>query len=119
MKILAIVGSPRLKGNTNYLVDVALREAKNLGAKTEKVILSQYEVNPCQGHDNCGSLDVCVQKDDTGWILEKFCEADVVIPPSPVAMTILRLRRSPSQPPGNWERPEVTLSAERRKPDCR
>ena len=84
MKILAIVGSSRLKGNTNYLVDVALREAKNLGAKTEKVILSQYEVNPCQGHDSCGSSDVCVQKDDTGWILEKFCEADGVIIATPV-----------------------------------
>jgi multimeric flavodoxin WrbA len=28
MKILAIVGSPRIKGNTNYLVDMALEEQR-------------------------------------------------------------------------------------------
>ena len=37
MKILSIVGSPRLKGNTDYLVDQALEEAAQLGAQTEKM----------------------------------------------------------------------------------
>ena len=84
MKILAIVGSPRPKGNTNYLVDEALGEAKNLGAETEKLVLSQYEVNPCLGHEDCASFDSCRQEDDTGWILEKFCEADGIILATPV-----------------------------------
>ncbi|MFC2022437.1 NAD(P)H-dependent oxidoreductase, partial [Chloroflexota bacterium] len=39
MKLVAIVGSPRLKGNTNYLVDEALKEAARLGADTEKIVL--------------------------------------------------------------------------------
>ena len=84
MKILAISGSPRLKGNTNYLVDQALREAARLGAQTEKVVLSQYKVNPCLGHDNCATFDSCKQKDDAGWILDKFCQADGVILATPV-----------------------------------
>jgi len=84
LKLLAIVGSPRLKGNTNYLVDQALEEAAKLGAQTEKVVLSQYEVNPCLGHENCASLDSCLQKDDAGWILGKFHEADGVILATPV-----------------------------------
>ena len=84
MKILAISGSPRLKGNTNYLVDQALREAARLGAQTEKVVLSQYQVNPCLGHDNCATFDSCQQKDDTGWILDRFLEADGVILATPV-----------------------------------
>ena len=84
MKILAIVGSPRLKGNTNYLVDQALEEAARLGADTEKIVLSQYEVNPCLGHDNCASFESCLQKDDAGWILDKFREADGVILATPV-----------------------------------
>jgi len=84
LKILAISGSPRLKGNTNYLVDQALREAARLGAQTEKVVLSQYKVNPCLGHDNCAAFDSCQQKDDAGWILDKFCEADGVILATPV-----------------------------------
>ncbi len=84
MKILAIVASPRLKGNTNYLVDETLREAAKLGAQTEKLILSQYNVNPCIGCDDCASRDSCVLKDDGEWILGKFCEADGVILATPV-----------------------------------
>ena len=84
MKILAIVGSPRLKGNTSYLVNQALDEARKLGAQAEKIVLSKYEVNPCLGHDDCASLDSCRQKDDAGWILDRFCGADGVILATPV-----------------------------------
>ncbi len=84
MKILAIVGSPRLKGNTNYLVDQALEEASKLAVDTEKIILGQYEVNPCLGHDDCASFKSCLQKDDAGWILDRFREADGVILATPV-----------------------------------
>jgi len=84
LKILAIVGSPRLKGNTNYLAEQALEEAAKLGAQTEKLALSQYEVNPCLGHDECASFDSCQQKDDAGWILDRFREADGVILATPV-----------------------------------
>ncbi len=84
MKIIAIVASPRLNGNTNYLVDQALNEASKSGALTEKVILSQYKVNPCQGHTDCDSFDICQQQDDAVWILDKFIQADGVILATPV-----------------------------------
>ena len=84
MNILALVGSPRLGGNTDFLVDQALAEAAKLGAQTEKIVLSQYKVNPCLGHDECSDLDQCVQRDDTAWILDKFCKADGVILATPV-----------------------------------
>lgn len=84
MKLLAIVGSPRPKGNTNYLVEQALGEAAKLGAQTEKIVLSQYKVNPCLGHEDCASYDSCLQKDDASWILDKFCQADGVILATPV-----------------------------------
>jgi len=84
LKLVAIVGSPRLNGNTNYLVNQALTEARNMGAETEKIVLSQYRVNPCLGHDNCASFDSCRQHDDTGWILDSLCQADGVILATPV-----------------------------------
>lgn len=84
MKILALVGSPRLGGNTDSLVDQALEEAAKLGAQTEKIMLSQYTVAPCLGHDDCGSFESCAQKDDMSWILDRFCEADGVILATPV-----------------------------------
>jgi len=84
MKILAIVGSPRTEGNTNYLVDKALEEAAKSGVQTEKIILSQHDIRPCLGHDNCASYKKCTQQDDAPWILERFCEADAVILATPV-----------------------------------
>ncbi len=84
MKILAIVGSPRLKGNINYLVDEALGEAAKLGVQTEKLVLSQYKVSPCLGCDDCASRDSCRLKDDAEWILDRFCEADGIIMATPV-----------------------------------
>jgi multimeric flavodoxin WrbA len=84
MNIIAFVGSPRLGGNTDILVDQALEEAAKLGVLTEKIVLSEYKVAPCLGHDECGSFESCVQKDDTSWLLKKFCEADGVILATPV-----------------------------------
>jgi len=84
MKILAIAGSPRRKGNSNYLVDVALKEAEKLGARTEKIVLSDFKIAPCLGHDNCSSRATCAQKDDASQILDKLCDADGVIFSTPV-----------------------------------
>jgi multimeric flavodoxin WrbA len=84
LKLLAIVGSPRRKGNTNYLVDKALKKAEELGAETEKLVLSKYRVKPCLGHENCSTLGSCSIKDDTSWILDKLCCADGVILATPV-----------------------------------
>ncbi len=84
MKVVAIGGSPRLHGNTNYLIDQALGELASHGIETEKIVLNKYKVGPCQAHDNCGSFAECQQKDDGQWILEKFSQADGVILASPV-----------------------------------
>lgn len=84
MRIVAISGSPRPAGNTNYLVDQALAEAAKLGVQTEKIILSQYRVDPCQGHPDCRLLPACALEDDAPWILEKFRQADGVILATPV-----------------------------------
>jgi multimeric flavodoxin WrbA len=84
MKVVAIGGSPRLKGNTNYLIDQVLKELSSRGVETEKIVLSKYKINPCLGHDNCASFSECRQKDDAPWILEKFSQADGIILASPV-----------------------------------
>jgi multimeric flavodoxin WrbA len=84
LNILAIIGSPRLDGNTNYLTDIALEEARKSGAQTEKITISQYKVNPCLGHVDCADFDSCQQRDDVSQILDKFCQADGVILATPV-----------------------------------
>jgi len=84
MKVVAISGSPRLKGHTNHLIDQALAELEAKGIETEKIVLNEYQFSPCQAHDNCASYEACLQKDDGNWILEKYSQADGVILASPV-----------------------------------
>ena len=84
MKVVAIGGSPRLQGHTNYLIDQALNELASRGIETEKIVLNEYKIGPCQAHLNCASFSECQQKDDGSWILEKFRQADGVIIASPV-----------------------------------
>lgn len=75
MKVLAIGGSPRLNGVSNYLIDQALGELASRGIETEKIVLNQYRIGFCQAHSNCASFSECQQEDDVPWILEKFATA--------------------------------------------
>jgi len=84
MKVIAIVGSPHSKGNTSYLVDEALKEIASQGIATEKILLGECVVNPCLGHENCGSFTVCKIKDDAPGIISKYNKADGVILATPV-----------------------------------
>ncbi len=84
MKVVAIGGSPRIQGNTNFLIDQVLNELASHGMEIEKIILNEYRIGPCQGHDDCSSFRECQQKDDAPWILEKYRQADGVILASPV-----------------------------------
>lgn len=84
MKVVAIVGSPHVKGNTSYLVDEALKEISSQGIETEKILLGECVVNPCLGHNECGTYAVCKIKDDAPGIIEKYNKADGVILATPV-----------------------------------
>ncbi len=84
MKILAICGSPRLKGNTNFLVDEALQSAASLGIVTEKINLVKTKIGPCLACKNCAELSECLLKDDGDRILQKLCTADGIILATPV-----------------------------------
>jgi multimeric flavodoxin WrbA len=84
MKVIAIVGSPHANGNTSYLVDQALQELSSQGIETEKIVLGQCVVNPCLGHDKCGTFSECKVKDDAPSVIEKYNKADGVILASPV-----------------------------------
>jgi multimeric flavodoxin WrbA len=84
MKVVAIGGSPRLGGNSNFLIDQVLKELESQGIETEKIILNEYKIGFCQAHDNCHQVKKCLQQDDAPWILEKFSQADGVIIASPV-----------------------------------
>ncbi len=84
MKIVAIVGSPRLNGNTSYLADEALKEASRHGIETEKIILNNLDMRPCQNHPDCASRTSCALQDGAEKVLNSFASADGIILSSPV-----------------------------------
>ncbi|MQY81771.1 MAG: flavodoxin family protein, partial [Dehalococcoidia bacterium] len=46
MKILGIMGSPRIKGNTDLLLEEALRGAQKRQAEVEKLVVDKMKITP-------------------------------------------------------------------------
>jgi multimeric flavodoxin WrbA len=84
MKVLGILGSPRIGGNSDILLDQALAGAKDAGAEIEKVVLVKKKVSGCLDCEKCNETGVCVIKDDMQEIHKKVLEADAVIHSVPV-----------------------------------
>jgi len=82
--VLGIVGSPRRHGNTEMLVDEALRGAEEAGALVEKVILSKLDVGPCRACDACRKTGECVQRDDMPALLEQMERSQVWVLGTPI-----------------------------------
>ena len=65
MKIVAVLGSPRPKGNSALLAEAFLNTARERGADTEVYLLNQMNIKGCQGCGKCKSeSEMCVVEDD-------------------------------------------------------
>ncbi len=83
MKILGILGSPRDRGNTVLLLDAALAAAAEAGAQTEKVGVSDLDLNFCIGCGKCYATGQCIYDDGVTMLQSKMMEADGIILASP------------------------------------
>ncbi|MBP1626037.1 MAG: NADPH-dependent reductase [Holophagaceae bacterium] len=86
MKALAINGSPRKGGNTQYLLEAALAPLAKAGWETELVQIGGKNIHGCRA---CGK---CFEKrdrrcifnaDEFNGVLEKMLEADAILLGSP------------------------------------
>jgi multimeric flavodoxin WrbA len=84
MRILGVLGSPRLGGNSDLLLDQALAGAGDAGAEVEKIVLCQKKISGCMDCGKCNETGACVIKDDMPEIHEKILEADAIIHSVPV-----------------------------------
>jgi len=84
LKILGIMGSPRLKGNTDLLLEEALRGAKSRQAEVEKIVVDKMKITPCREYYGCLKDGNCVIHDDMDIIYPKLLEADGIIVASPM-----------------------------------
>lgn len=78
------MGSPRIKGNTDLLLDEALRGAQSQGAEVEKIIVDKLNIAPCREYYGCVKDGNCVIRDDMDGIYPKLLDADRVIVASPM-----------------------------------
>ena len=84
MIVLGIMGSPRIRGNTDLLLDEALRGAQSQGAEVEKIIVDKLKLSPCREFYNCAVDGNCPIKDDMKDIYPKLLDADRIIFASPM-----------------------------------
>jgi len=84
IRILGVVGSPRVGGNTELLVSEALKAAEEEGAETELLRLADKEINPCDACLSCRKTKECRIEDDFQMVFQKMVEADGIILASPV-----------------------------------
>jgi multimeric flavodoxin WrbA len=78
------MGSPRIKGNTDLLLDEALKGARSRGAEVEKIIVDKLNIAPCREYYGCLKDGNCVIRDDMDALYPKILEADAIIVASPI-----------------------------------
>jgi multimeric flavodoxin WrbA len=84
LRILGIMGSPRIGGNTDLLLDAALSGARSQGDEVEKIVVDQLNISPCREHYGCLEDGNCVIRDDMDALYAKLLEADAIIVASPM-----------------------------------
>jgi hypothetical protein len=84
MKVLGIMGSPRMGGNSDLLLDAALKGAEAEGADCRKVVLQRMDLHPCRHCDGClRTQGRCVVQDEMQTLYEPLRTADRIIIASP------------------------------------
>jgi multimeric flavodoxin WrbA len=84
MMVLGVSGSPKKGGNTEYILEEALKVASERGFKTEQLLCSSLDVEYCNDCGDCARGRPCPIKDDMGKFYELMEEADGLIISSPV-----------------------------------
>jgi multimeric flavodoxin WrbA len=84
VKVLGIYGSPRKMGNSDLLLDSALRGAQEQGADVKKIYARDLKISGCRGCDGCEKSGKCVVQDDMQDIYDLLDDAGVIILSSPI-----------------------------------
>lgn len=86
MKVLGLIGSPRVDGNTTKLVNAIIEGAAENGAEIKVYNLSGLDINACKGCMSCSLEGKCIIDDDMQQLYEEVQAADTVVLGSPIYM---------------------------------
>lgn len=85
MLILGLQGSPRKKGNTNFLLSTFMTAAEKFGARTHVIDVTQKEIIPCKEYTVCEKKGYCPIEDDVkDEIYPLLREAELVVLATPI-----------------------------------
>ncbi|MDH4162208.1 MAG: flavodoxin family protein [Nitrospirota bacterium] len=84
MKVVAFFGSPRIEGNTDILLQEALKPVQAGGHEVIEFRLNLLNIKPCQDCGGCTKTGVCVINDAMKDIYEAIRTADRFILASPI-----------------------------------
>ena len=83
MYVLGVSGSPRVGGNTDLILNEALKVAKSNSAEVKLIRISDYKLEPCDACMSCFSTGKCAIKDDGEALYQEIAQADGIILGSP------------------------------------
>ncbi len=84
MKVLGIYGSPRKGGNSDILLDEALKGANSAGAEISSIRSSDLTISGCLECGGCDETGVCVVEDEMQPVYQQLVDADVIFLASPI-----------------------------------
>ncbi|MFP4475082.1 MAG: flavodoxin family protein [Desulfatibacillaceae bacterium] len=84
VKLVAVYGSPRRKGNTATLLAEAVAGAREARAEVREVVLRDLKMSPCLEIYGCKKDGRCVIDDDFPPLADEILDADGLMLASPV-----------------------------------
>jgi multimeric flavodoxin WrbA len=84
IKIVAVYGSPRRKGNTATLLKKAVEGARDGGAEVEEIVLRDLKMSPCLEIYGCKNAGECRLKDDFQLARDQILASQGLMLASPV-----------------------------------
>ena len=83
-QILAVVGSPRKRGNTDILVSKIAEGAEAAGGRVERIYLGDLDIRECDGCHACWRGRPCSKNDDMCRLYPKIAACDAIVFGTPV-----------------------------------
>jgi multimeric flavodoxin WrbA len=85
MLVVGLQGSPRKKGNTNYLLSAFMEAAQKAGARTCVIDVTRRNIVPCKEYVVCEKKGFCPIEDDVrDEIYPRLRQAEVVVLATPI-----------------------------------
>jgi multimeric flavodoxin WrbA len=84
MKVTAFLGSPREQGNSELLLNEAMRGLETFRLKVQTFNLNEMQIKPCQNCGGCDETGTCIIEDDMADVYSSIRSADRIILASPV-----------------------------------